>query len=124
MEKQNLNIKYLYAGLILMIFVGFLGIARSCFISKNGIYIIGIIDTVTVGRSGVMVHIHYGYNDKKYTVGFKPSWSYDMAIGRKIFIKILPNSPSVFEYTDITVPDCIFNRQAKMQQWNEIPTCP
>lgn len=113
----------MYAGLILIILIGTFGILKYYIIFKKGVYVVGRIDRVTVGRSGAMVYIHYNYNGKKYSGGFKPGFSYDNKIGRRIFVKILSNYPSNFDYTDVTVPDYVLKSKSELE-WNQIPNCP
>lgn len=58
MNQLPSNKKYLYAGLILIILIGTFGILKYYVIFKKGVYIVGTIDRVTVGRSGTKVYIH------------------------------------------------------------------
>lgn len=123
MNQAKYRTRYLYSGLIIVILVALFGILKTYIISSNGIYVIGTIDKVNVGRSGATVYIRYECNGKKYTGGFMPGYSYDKKIGRKIFVKVLPSSPTNFEYSDITVPDCIL-RISSGEKWKQIPQCP
>jgi hypothetical protein len=100
-----------------------LGISKNYIVYKKGVYVVGTIDKVTVGRSGAMVYIHYNYNGKRYKGGFKPNFGYDNTIGRKIFVKVLQKSPYLYDHTDITVPDCVLKSNSELT-WKEIPSCP
>jgi hypothetical protein len=113
MNQSKINIKYLYAGFIILILFGALSFVKYYLIYKKGIYVVGEIDKVTVGRSGATVNIHYDFNGKRYVGGFMPNYGYDKTIGRKIFIKILPKFPSNYDCTDITVPDCVLTAKSE-----------
>lgn len=123
MSQSKISIKYLYVGLIILILLGMLSFIKYYSIYKKGIYVVGEIDRVTVGRSGAKVYIRYDFNGKKYFGGFKPNYGYDKTIGRKIFIKILTKFPSNYDYTNITVPDCVLTSKSEVS-WKQIPNCP
>ena len=100
----------LFALIVILLVLGALSIVgylNSQKIQRKGIFAIATITEANPSKSGTRVKAIFHYHNKSYLIKFNPSYSFDVSIGRRFFIKFLPNDPMMYDHYDINVPSCI-----------------
>lgn len=107
---------------IFIFFVSFLfGQFRINRLNREGVYVIGTIKSTSTGRQGTLVECSFEFKGVIYSMKFNPGPPFDCRIGRKLYIKVLPNDVSICDFTDIDVPSCVLAMEKKI--WKKIPSC-
>lgn len=113
---------FIVGTILLLVIFTVISVVKYRKISENGIYVVGIVENVTRNKSGSSVHAKYWYKDKTYDASFMPGYDFRLSVGRKFFIKILPDHPSQYDYLDIDVPPCALKGNWK-EGWKQRPVC-
>src|SRR5262249_10658678 len=117
-KKKNIGIIIFFLALLLLTFWnGF----QSIDLSKNGVYTIAtLLDVKRIFR-GYEISISYKFNNKTYFIKEPNTQLTKKEIGKRYFVKILPNSPgSIFDMeTYKLVPDSI--KEPPENGWKEMP---
>lgn len=93
-------------------------------IERRGVYIIGVITDIDRAKNGLNIKGWYLFNNSKHFVNAKPGFTFKVSIGKRFFIKVLPDSPNKFDYIiDREVPYCYDNDTSMTRNWNEFPIC-
>ncbi len=114
--------RFLIIVAILFAIGGALSVVKYYKIREDGVFVIAEIESISFGKSGHSAHISYKFKGKEYKSSFMPSYDFKKKQGQKFFIKILPGTPTQYEYYDIDVPDCILNEPVE-SGWEKIPNC-
>jgi hypothetical protein len=91
-------------------------------ISKNGVYVVAITTDISINKSGATVFFKYFYSNKEYRTSIKPGYSFNKKVGRKFFIKLLPDKPEKYVFLDVDVPECILSGKVD-EVWKYLPSC-
>ncbi|MBD8347026.1 hypothetical protein [Dysgonomonas sp. HGC4] len=119
-KKANKKSLFLLFGIILTI--GLIFTYRSDTVEREGRYTIATVYKVQGARGGLRIDYEYIFQDQSYT-GYAVSTSYSHNdVGKRLFIKVLPNDPDRCLITDIRVPDSI--TEAPVEGWVELPVIP
>jgi len=110
--------------LFILFFIALKGIVGQRMLSKKGVYVVARIYDLHKNKSGLSVHAKFSYDNKEYDISFKPDYGFEPKNKEYIYIKILPNKPTIYHYVEnVKVPDCITQSGKAGMVWNEIPTC-
>lgn len=116
----------LLAGVVLSL-VGYAiyGQVERLLLKQKGVYYAARIYQISSGKSGPHYYIEYSYKQKTYKDGFLPSFNYKPnREGAYIFIKLLPENPSVYQYLDEgEVTDSLLRAMPK-EGWKTLPDAP
>jgi hypothetical protein len=90
-------------------------------INKQGKIAIAKVIEASMSKSGTGVKAVYYYNGKTYFIHFLPASTFDLTIGRKFFIKFLPETAYGYDYYEMEIPNCVINDTNRV--WSKFPTC-
>lgn len=112
-------------GIVVVLLLFLIGNAfTSSKIDKNGVFVMGEITELHRGKSGLLVKGWALYNNEVLNINAKPGFVYKVYVGKRFFIKLLPENPKEFDYViDREVPPCIDSAKNMGVVWKKFPVC-
>lgn len=118
--------EWIFTGGIVVVVLLFL--IRNAFtsseIDKNGVFVMGEITELHRSKNGLLVKGWASYNNEIFNISAKPGFTYKVHVGKRFFIKLLPDNPKDFDYViDREVPSCVDSAKNMGVVWKEFPVC-